>query len=287
MLMADHLEIALSAFASLRTPSKISAALRTHGMSALEHEHSLLPLEVREAIVRKAAEMRNDGIYAVCYGTPDFPSSLTTNQRPVAPIIFCRGNKNLLYRDGIGMCGSRHVSERGLEAASRCGVLATEKNMTVVSGYAAGVDTATHLAALRSGGNTVLVLAEGMDHFRIKRAFASDFDWKRILVVSQFPPSHPWRAHAAMARNRIIFGLPKALLVVEAGETGGTLAAGEGALKLGRAVIAVEFGNDTPPGNRILISKGARAVSSPQQLRATFDELHSTDDFADDGPMLF
>lgn len=285
--MSDYLEVALSAFASLRTPSKISAALRTHGISALEREYSLLSPEVQSDIARKADEMRKDGIYAVCYGMPDFPKNLLTNHRPVAPIIFCRGNRNLLYRDGIGMCGSRHVSERGLEAASRCGVLATEKDMTVVSGYAAGVDTATHLAALRSGGNTVVVLAEGMDHFRVKRAFAADFDWNRVLVVSQFPPSHPWRAHAAMARNRIIFGLPRALLVVEAGEKGGTLAAGEGALKLGRAVIAVEFGNDTPPGNRLLIGKGARAVSSPQQLRDAFDELRVTDPTAEDGPMLF
>lgn len=285
--MTDYLELALSAFARLRTPSKITAALRTHGISALEREHRLLPRVARDDIVRRADEMRNDGIYAVCYGTPDFPKSLVSDQRPVAPIIFCRGNKNLLYRDGIGMCGSRHVSERGLDAASRCGVLATEKDMTVVSGYAAGVDTATHLAALRSGGSTVVVLAEGIDHFRIKRAFAAEFDWNRILVVSQFPPSHPWRAHAAMARNKIIFGLPRALLVVEAGEKGGTLAAGEGALKLGRAVIAVEFGNDTPPGNRILIDKGARAVSSPQHLRNAFDELRFAAPSAEDGPMLF
>ncbi len=284
--MADLLELALTAFETLRTPSRISAALLRDGISELEREYAGLPADVRDDIVQKAHEMRNDGTGAVIFTMPDFPSSLMTGQRPVAPILFYRGNKDLLYRDGIGMCGSRHVSVRGLEAASRCGALATQEGMTVVSGYAAGVDTATHLAALRDGGSTVIVLAEGMDHFRVKRTFAGNFDWDRILVLSQFAPAQPWRAHAAMARNGIIFGLPKALLVVEAGEKGGTLAAGEGALKLGRAVIAVDFGDETPPGNRMLIEKGARAVRSNVQLKAAFDDVRSAEPVVE-RPTLF
>lgn len=271
--MADILELALTAFETLRTPSRITSTLREGGVALLEKEYTGLPSATRDDIDQKAVEMRQRGVGVVIFTTPDFPSSLLSDQRPIAPIIFYRGNKNLLYQDGIGMCGSRHVSARGLDAASRCGVLATQQGLTVVSGYAAGVDTATHLAALRDGGSTVVVLAEGMDHFRVKRAFADDFDWDRILVLSQFAPSQPWRAHAAMARNGIIFGLPKALLVVEAGETGGTLAAGEGALKLGRAVIAVDFGDETPKGNRILIEKGAQAVSTPPQLRDAFENV--------------
>lgn len=286
--MPDRIQLALAAFATLRTPSRITAALRHHGISALEGEYESLASEVRSDIDQKAFEMRQEGTDAIFFSACDFPERLVNNHRPTAPIIFFRGNKDLLYRDGVGMCGSRHVSARGLDAASRCGALATEKGMTVVSGYAAGVDTATHLAALRSGGSTVVVLAEGMDHFRVKRAFADDFDWDRIVVISQFAPSQPWRAHAAMARNGIIFGLPKALLVVEAGEKGGTLAAGEGALKLGRTVIAVEFGDETPPGNRVLIDKGAWAVSTPQQLRDSFESVRAVGSFAEpEPPSLF
>lgn len=286
--MPDRIQLALAAFATLRTPSRITAALRHHGISALESEYESLTSEVRDDIDQKAYEMSQEGTDAIFFSASDFPQRLINNERPIAPIIFYRGNKDLLYRDGIGMCGSRHVSARGLDAASRCGALATEKGMTVVSGYAAGVDTATHLAALRSGGSTVVVLAEGIDHFRVKRAFADDFDWDRIVVVSQFAPSQPWRAHAAMARNGIIYGLPKALLVVEAGEKGGTLAAGEGALKLRRTVIAVEFGDETPPGNRVLIDKGAWAVSTPQQLRDSFESVRAVSSFAEPGsPRLF
>ncbi|NYD67882.1 DNA-processing protein DprA [Agromyces atrinae] len=284
--MIDQLELALSAFETLRTPGRIAAALRHGGLDALRREYEGLPVEIRGDVDHKANEMRRVGIGVVMFTMPDFPSSMLADQRPVAPIVFFRGNKDLFYRDGIGMCGSRHASARGLEAASRCGSLATQKGLTVVSGYAAGVDTATHLAALRDGGSTVIVLAEGIDHFRIKRDFADVFDWKRILLLSQFAPSQPWRAHAAMARNGIIFSLPKALLVVEAGETGGTLAAGEGALRLGRTVLTVGFGEETPAGNRILIEKGARAVSSPRQLRDSFDEVRSADSVVD-VPTLF
>lgn len=282
----DALERALTAFATLRTPGKIATALRTDGSEALDREFANLSESVRVEVERKASEMRHDGIDAVIFRTDGFPKILVKNDRPIAPILFYRGNKDLLYMDGVGMCGSRHVSAKGLEAAGRCGELVTNKGMSVVSGYAAGVDTATHLAALRNGGSTVIVLAEGFNHFRVKRNFASDFDWNRTLVVSQFPPSQTWQAHAAMARNGIIFGLSKALVVIEAGEKGGTLAAGEGALQLGRPVLAVDFGEDTPMGNRILIDKGADAIRSTKELSDALDQVHASVPPADP-PSLF
>jgi DNA processing protein len=142
-----------------------------------------------------------------------------------------------------------------------------------VSGYAKGVDTATHLAALEQGGKTIIVLAEGINGFRIKREFSKDFDPKRVLVVSQFRPSQPWAAYAAMARNHVIFGLGNALVVIEAGEKGGTLAAGRDALKRGRPVFVLNFGDETPAGNRILIDAGAQPVASRSDLGRALDEM--------------
>jgi DNA processing protein len=162
---------------------------------------------------------------------------------------------------------------KGLEAAERCGVAASSQNGTIVSGYAKGVDTATHLAALRSGGRTVIVLAEGIDFFRVKRDFAADLDAESTLVISQFAPTQTWQAHAAMARNSIIFGLSRALVVIEAGERGGTLAAGHGALKMGRPVLVVDFGNDTPAGNRILLDAGAEPVRNAVDLKERLGNL--------------
>jgi DNA processing protein len=109
----------------------------------------------------------------------------------------------------------------------------------------------------------VIVLAEGIDHFPIKRDFVSHFDPERVLVVSQFHPQQPWAAYGAIARNHLIFGLGKALVVIEAGEQGGTLAAGREALQRGRPVFVLDFGDETPIGNRILVEAGGRPITSP------------------------
>ena len=271
--MASKLELALAAFASLRTPSRITAALRSGGSAGLEAAFAELSAESRSDVQRKAIAMSDDGIDVVMFGDPDYPAQLVFGARPAAPVIFFKGNRDLLYSEGVGMCGSRNVSAPGLTAASKCGETVSGKKLVVVSGYAKGVDTATHLAALRTGGSTVIVLAEGFDYFRVKRDFAKDFDADRTLVMSQFAPSQTWQAHAAMARNAIIYGLSKALLVIEAGARGGTLAAGQGALHVGRPVLVVDFGDQTPDGNRILLDEGATPIRTTNALSEVLDRI--------------
>jgi DNA processing protein len=92
------------------------------------------------------------------------------------------------------------------------------------------------------------------------------------VVVSQFSPGQPWNAGAAMARNAVISGLSRALVVVEAGDTGGTLAAGLHALERGQPVIVLQL-DDTPAGNRILLDKGAIPVRSRQELASRLADL--------------
>lgn len=273
MEQVQSLELALAGFEKLRTPARITAELRREGVAALSHAYEGLATQQRDDVTRKAFEMSRDEIGVVIFGEPDFPDSLIQGGRPLAPVVFYKGNKSLLYAPSVGMCGSRHVSAEGLEAAVKSGETVTRMGLAVISGYAQGVDTATHLAALRTGGNTAIVLAEGFDHFRIKRDFAKDFDPDRTLILSQFSPGQPWQAHAAMSRNALIFGLSKALLVIEAGERGGTLAAGEGALELGRPVLVIDFGDRTPEGNRRLLAKGAYPVRTSNELSGVLGSL--------------
>lgn len=275
------LRLAVLAFEVLRTPGRITAALRTGGREAIEvAANGADPAVVIDAQV-KAGQLHSTGVRAMLFGDDDFPQSLVVDGKPLMPVLFFKGNKELFYADGVGMCGSRNVSPQGLRAAERCGDAVSLRHLTIVSGYAKGVDTATHLAALRNGGSTVIVLAEGIDYFRVKREFAKDFDPERTLVISQFSPSQPWQAHAAMARNSIIFGLSKALVVIEAGEKGGTLAAGEGAMKLGRPVMVVDFGDATPAGNKKLLSDGAFPVRTTAALQSFLDELAHRRDVSD------
>ena len=203
-------------------------------------------------------------------GSTEYPATLAA-LREAPPCLLYRGPLDILNVPGIGMCGSRDASPEGLRAAQACGEVAVRQGLTVVSGYARGVDMSTHISSLSAGGTTVIVLPEGIARFRVKRGpFAEVWDPKRVLVVSQFAPHRPWSAGAAMARNAVIIGLSYALVVVEAQDKGGTLAAGRKALDLNRRVIALEF-SQVPRGNAILLERGAIAARSRDELA---DYLH-------------
>lgn len=183
--------------------------------------------------------------------------SLSDKERPAA--FIAAGNLDLLSKLTVGICGSRKASDRGLSVASElCGELAT-KGVTIASGYAAGVDEAAHLAALVSGGTTICVLAEGIFHFRIKRAFRDIWDWDRVLVLSQFGFSPIWQAGRAMQRNKTIVGMSGATVVVEARDRGGTLDAGQTALRYKRPLFVAEYSGagEEAAGNRSLLGEGA------------------------------
>jgi DNA processing protein len=187
--------------------------------------------------------------------------------------LFYTGAADLLTAHGIGVCGSRNASDEGLRAATACGEVATQQGLTVVSGYARGVDTTAHFSALSSGGSTVIVLPEGINRFRVKSGPVADaWNTERVLVVSQFSPGRPWSAGNAMARNNVIIGLSLALVVVEAGEKGGTLAAGTKALQLNKPVLALAFALN-PRGNAALIRQGAISIRNRTELRARLMEV--------------
>ncbi|ANS29388.1 hypothetical protein R1CP_23600 [Rhodococcus opacus] len=275
---------ALVAFADLRTPARIAKGLADGGVAALRQGWGNLDAETRSGLEAQAADLDQRGVSAVLFGDDGYPASLIAKGRPVAPVLFTQGDTSLLHASGAGMCGSRKVSPLGLKAAFACGDEVSRRGLAVISGYAKGVDTETHLAALNNGGRTVIVLAEGINHFSVKRAFKEAFDPERVLVVSQFHPQQPWGAYAAMARNHIIFGLGKALVVIEAGEKGGTLAAGKDALKRGRPVFVLNFGDDTPPGNAVLLEMGGRPVTSRTELGVALDELGDVSDHVEPAP---
>ena len=101
------------------------------------------------------------------------------------------------------------------------------------------------------------------------------WDWNRVLVISEFFPNDKWRASRAMQRNQTIIGLSDALLVVEAGETGGSLDAGMKAMNMGRTLF-VPFYQDVPEsalGNTVLLSKGAKRLMRKKNNHTNVDSL--------------
>lgn len=170
-----------------------------------------------------------------------------------------QGNLSLLSSSCIGFCGSRKASDKGLETAVDCAAQFAKSGWTVVSGNASGVDLAAHKAALEAGGTTILVLPEGINHFRVKRELKACWDWRRVLVISQFEPDAAWKAYRAMTRNQVIIGLSHAVIVIEAGEKGGTMDTGLNSLRLNVPLFVALYENmpEQAPGNEILLGRGA------------------------------
>lgn len=173
------------------------------------------------------------------------------------------GNLDLLNTAGIGFCGSRKSSMKGLETAQDCAEQAANNNIVVISGNAAGVDFEAHYHCLQAGGATILVLPEGINHFRVKKSLESVWDWKRVLVISQFEPDEPWKAFRAMTRNQLIISLSRAMIVIEAGDKGGTLNAGKETLKSGLPLYVAQYQDMSVDarGNQMLLDMGASKLT--------------------------
>ena len=173
------------------------------------------------------------------------------------------GNLDLLEMPSIGFCGSRKSSVKGLETAQDCAEQAAQNNVSVVSGNAAGVDFEAHFNSLKAGGKTILVLPEGINHFRTRKALESLWDWERVLVISQFESDEPWKAFRAMTRNQLIIALSRVMIVIEAGEKGGTLNAGKETLKSGLPLFVAQYQDMSVDarGNQMLLNMGAQKLA--------------------------
>lgn len=173
------------------------------------------------------------------------------------------GNKGLFDMAGLGLCGSRKAGSKSLEIARDCAEQAAQNDVCVVSGNAAGVDFESHFNCLKVGGKTILVIPEGINHFRIRKALKPVWDWERVLVISQFKPEERWRTFRAMVRNQLVLALSRAVIVVESGEKGGSLNTGKEAIKRNIPLHVVQHQDMSVDarGNQILLDKGARKLS--------------------------
>ncbi|MBL0320167.1 MAG: DNA-processing protein DprA [Alphaproteobacteria bacterium] len=177
--------------------------------------------------------------------------------------LYLIGNIELLKPQSIGFCGSRKASLKGIETAKDCAEQAANNHIIVISGNATGVDIEAHFNSLKAGGSTIIVIPEGIDHFKIKNELKSVWDWQRILIISQFEPNDPWKAFRAMTRNQLIIALSRVMIVIEAGEKGGTMNAGMETLKMGLPLFVAEYEDMThdAKGNKILLGLGAQRLA--------------------------
>jgi DNA protecting protein DprA len=197
----------------------------------------------------------------------EFPDRLRLLKDRIAlpALLYTQGNTALLKRPAIAIVGKRNAKAAAIHAAeSLAGELASQ-GIHINSGHAAGIDSAAHLAALRAGGTTGLILAEGIRRFNPRAELKDYWTPETGLVISQFEPDAPWAAYMAMTRNKLIGALSDALVVIVSGperDTGGrnsgTFNAALAALKMAIPVFVATPGSfaEDMQGNRDLMEKG-------------------------------
>jgi len=206
----------------------------------------------------------------IAFGEVDFPAGLAALDAPL-PFIMARGRIELLEREMIAVVGARNASALGRKFAGQLAGDLGRAGLVVVSGLARGIDTAAHEGALVTG--TIAVLAGGIDDIYPPENAAL---YERIalegVVVSEMPVGLKPQAKHFPRRNRIISGLSRGVVVVEASEGSGSLITANFALEQGREVFAVP-GSPLDPrakGTNRLIREGATLVESAEDV---FDNL--------------
>src|SRR5690554_2394008 len=184
-------------------------------------------------------------------------------------LLYALGDTGLLLQDQIGVVGSRNATRAGLDHARKFSAELGRRGLLVTSGLALGIDGAAHAGALDAGHPTVAVVGCGLD--RLYPAQHRQLAYRIIdngLIVSEYPPGTQARAANFPKRNRIISGLSRGVLVVEASLKSGSLITARTALEQGREVFAIPGSVHSPVarGCHQLIRQGARLVETADDI---------------------
>jgi DNA processing protein len=162
--------------------------------------------------------------------------------------LFAAGDTHMLrHAARVSIVGSRKASPDGIRRARRLSTMLSRRGVVVVSGLAAGIDTSAHLAALEANGRTVAVLGTPLTevHPRSNAALQERL-MNEHLVLSQFPPGRPVQRGNFPIRNRTMALISDVTVIIEAGETSGSLSQGWEALRLGRQLFIAQSIIDDP-----------------------------------------
>jgi len=187
-----------------------------------------------------AAGLEKHGLTLLSIEGDDFPKALRTIPDPPVFLTY-RGDLTALDQPCVGVVGTRETSRYGLRVCENIVEPIARAGVVTVSGLARGIDAEVARSTLRAGGRTVAVLAHGlaMIHPRSSAMLAGEIVDRGGLLLSEFPLEAPPDKYTFPARNRLIAGLSRATIVLEAGVGSGALITAELALEYGRDIYAV------------------------------------------------
>ena len=209
------------------------------------------------------------GLWVISRSDDDYPSHLRHHlDRSAPPLLWGVGERSLPATGGVAIVGSRDVDEDAAKWAEDLAAACARDGITVISGGARGTDQIATAAALDAGGRVIAVLPEGLGRPSVVGRYRQAILDGRLLLFSPFYPDAGFTVGNAMGRNKIIYGIADAAVIVRAdAHAGGTWAGAEGELKREDAIpVFVRAEGDVAEGNRALLALGAREFPSPPWL---------------------
>jgi DNA processing protein len=227
-------------------------------------------IQIREQVdlEKYYQKILSQGIKVIIREDIEYPRLLKEIQQS-PPVLFIRGEIKLEDEFSVAIVGTRKVTHYGRQVTEDLANALAKHNLTVVSGLARGVDGIAHKTCLESGGRTLAVLGSGVDriypaeHRRLAEEIANNG-----AVISDYAPGTPPDSINFPPRNRIISGLSRAIVVIEAGESSGALITSTFAAEQGRDVYAVPGNINAPQskGTNKLIQQGAKPLLDIREI---------------------
>lgn len=251
-------------------PEQIFAAPRAALKTVVKPEiAAAIAAGVDEAAVRPTLEwLAAPENHLVTLADPDYPPLLLEIPDP-PPLFYLKGRRDLLGRPALAVVGSRNATPQGMRDAESFSRALSEGGFCIVSGLALGIDAAAHAGGLAGQGSTLAVVGTGLDivYPARNRALAHRIA-EGGAILSEFPLGTAARAGHFPRRNRLISGLCRGCLVVEAAARSGSLITARLAAEQGREVFAIPGSIHSPlaKGCHRLIKQGAKLVESAQDI---------------------
>ena len=260
-----------------KTPDKIytltkEELLKVEGIGE-ETVKNIIESKDKKIIEKHIQYMKNNKIDIITINEESYPQTLKEiYDSPVS--LYIKGNKKILNGDNMGIVGCRECTEYGKKAAKYFAYNLTKENINVVSGLARGIDSYAHLGSLstvldvekiKNCGKTIAVIGNGLDivYPRENTELANEIVRSGGAIISEYPCGTSPDKMNFPARNRIISGISKGIIVVEAKAKSGTLITVDFALEQGRDVYVVpgNINSINSVGTNDLIKQGAKLVS--------------------------
>lgn len=229
----------------------------------------LINVKIENSVEKNIEYMIKNKIDIISICDKEYPSILKNIYDP--PIsLYVKGNKKVLSNNSIAIVGCRDASNYGKEVAKYFAYNLSKRNVNIVSGLAKGIDSFAHFGTICAKGNTIAVVGNGLHTVYPKEntRLANDILQNDGLIISEYPiGTNPAKINFP-ERNRIISGLSKAIIIVEAKKKSGALITVDLALEQGRDVFSVpgEIDSVNSIGTNKLIKSGAKLITSYKDI---------------------